>query len=216
MTTLTYVGRSSLQNVDGADKVTGRARYVGDMSVPGMLVGKVLRSPLPHARIIELDVTPALAVPGVRAVITHADFVDHGSFGWPIQDAYILAYRKVRHVGEPVAAVAAVSEEAALAGIAAIRVSYEPLPVVSDTAQALDAGAPLIPEVSPTGRGNLCNTHLLRNGDPDPLIAGAPVVFEVGYDLPHQEHAYLETEGALAIPELDAGGPQAWGVTDLR
>ncbi len=203
MSNLRYVGSPSLQNVDGADKVSGRARYVCDMVVPGMLVAKVLRSPLPHARIAKLDAAPALTVPGVKAVITHADFVDDGNFGWPVKDAYILAVNKVRHVGEPVAAVAAETEAAAIAGLNAIIVEYEPLPVISTVDQAMGPGAPLIPEVSPTGEGNLCNTHILRNGNPARLLAEVPVRFEATYEMPHQEHAYMETEGALAIPEPD-------------
>ena len=202
---LRYVGNPALQNVDGADKVSGRARYVCDMVVPGMLVAKVLRSPLPHARILKLDPAPALAVPGVKAVITHADFVDDGNFGWPVKDAYVLAVNKVRHVGEPVAAVAAETEAAAIAGLNAVVVDYEPLPVISTVDQAMAPDAPQIPEVSPTGKGNLCNTHILRNGDPAPLLTEAPVRFEATYEMPHQEHAYMETEGALAIPEPDGG-----------
>ena len=200
---LRYVGNPALQNVDGADKVSGRARYVCDMVVPGMLVAEVLRSPLPHARIARLDTAPALAVPGVKAVITHADFVDDGNFGWPVKDATILAVNKVRHVGEPVAAVAAETEAAAIGGLNAIIVEYEPLPVIGTVDQAMSPEAPLIPEVSPTGKGNLCNIHILRNGDPAPLLIEAPVRFEATYEMPHQEHAYMETEGALAIPEPD-------------
>lgn len=205
MTKLKYVGSSNLRNVDGIEKVTGQTRYVGDMTVPHMFVAKVLRSPVPHALLTELDATPALEIPGVRAVVTAADFVDQGNYGWPIKDAYILAHRKVRFVGEPIAVVAADNAAAAQAGVDAIVVRYDTLPVVSDPLRALEADASLIPEVSPTGRGNLCNTHLVRNGDPDPLLAAAPAVFEGTYDLPHQEHAYLETEGALAIPEPDGG-----------
>ena len=202
---LRYVGNPSLQNVDGADKVSGRARYVCDMVVPGMLVAKVLRSPVPHARIARLNTAPALAVPGVKAVITQADFVDGGNFGCPVKDAYILAVDKVRHVGEPVAAVAAETEAAALAGIDAIIVEYEPLPVIGTVDQARVPGAALIPKVSPTGQGNLCNTHIVRSGDPARLLTEAPVRFEATYEMPHQEHAYMETEGALAIPEPDGG-----------
>ena len=205
MNKLMYVGNPDLRNVDGIEKVTGEARYVGDMSVPGMLVAKALRSPLPHARITALDVSPALSVPGVVSAITHMDFVDHGNFGWPTKDAYILAYRKVRHVGEPVAVVAAETELAAEAGLAAIIVAYDALPVVSSAAQALDPGAPLVPEVSPTGEGNLCVRHIVRNSDPGPLLNNAPAVLDATYTMPHQEHAYLETEGALAIPEPDGG-----------
>ncbi len=211
MNRLNYVGNPRIQNVEGAEKVTGRAHYVGDISVPEMLIAKVLRSPHPHARIVELDTSPTLKVPGVKSAITHADFVDHGRFGWPVKDAYVLAYRKVRHVGEPIVAIAAESEAAAQAGLEAIVVRYEALPVISDMKRALDPESPPIPETSPTGRHNLCNTHLLRNSEPDPLLAhteeadGTPVVFQATYSLPHQEHAYLETEGALAIPEPDGG-----------
>jgi CO/xanthine dehydrogenase Mo-binding subunit len=77
--------------------------------------------------------------------------------------------------------------------------------VVSDPRLALSPDAPLIPEVSPTGKGNLCEAHLLRNGEPDPLLAEATTVLEGDYSFPHQEHAYLETEGALALPEPDGG-----------
>ncbi len=174
-----YVGNPTVRSVDGPDKVSGRARYVADMSVPGMLHAQVLRSSVPHARIMRLDVTPALRVPGVVAAITHEDFVDHGSFGWPIKDMYILAYRKVRYVGEPVAVVAAETLEAAQAGIAAIVLELEPLPVVGDMTVALDPDMPLIPEQSPTGKGNLCERHIVRNGDPDPILAGCPVVLDV-------------------------------------
>lgn len=205
MSDLKYVGSSKLTNVDGPEKVTGRARYVTDMTMPGMLVAKVLRSPHPHARIVTLDVTPALAVPGIKAAITHADFVDDGSFGWPVQDAYILAHHKVRYVGEAVAAVAAETEAAAEAGLAAIEVTYETLPIVDSVDAALADDAPPIPDNAPTDRRNVCNTHLLRNGDPTDLLAEGPVHFKATYEMPHQEHAYMEVEGALAIPEPDGG-----------
>jgi xanthine dehydrogenase molybdenum-binding subunit len=206
-----YVGDPALQNVDGADKVTGRARYVGDMVLPGMLHARVLRSPLPHARIVRLDVGPALQVPGVVAAITAADFEGHGNFGWPTPDAYVLAHGKVRYVGDPIAAVAAETEAAAQAGIAAIDRELAPLPVVSDPAHALDADAPIIPDhpaplmAGGHGEGNLCERHIVRNGDPDPVLAACPHVLDATYDFPHQEHVYMETEGTLAVPEPDGG-----------
>ncbi len=205
MSKLDYVGRPA-RPVDGLDKVTGRAKYVGDLYFPGMLVAAVLRSPLPHARIARLDVAPALEVPGVVAAITADDFVDHGNFGWPVKDAYILAYQKVRYVGEPIAAVAAETPEAVRAGIAAIRLELEELPPVSEMSAALEPGAPLVPLHPVEGQqGNLCHTHLVRNGDPGPEIAQSAVVLDEVYTCQHQEHAYLETEAALAIPEPDGG-----------
>ncbi len=208
---LRYVGNHKLHNVDGKDKVTGRAKYVGDMVVPGMLYAKVLRSPVPHARIIKLLTEPALAVPGVKAVITHQDFPEHGNFGWPVKDQYVLAYQKVRYVGDAIAAVAAESEAAAQAGIAAIQLELEPLLVVSDMRCALDVDAPIIPAVPATltaggiSEGNLCDRHIVRNGDPDPILIDCAMVVEQTYTFPHQEHAYIETEGVLAIPESDGG-----------
>ncbi len=208
---LRYVGNVALQNVDGIDKVTGRAKYVGDMRVPGMLYAKVLHSPLPHAKIVVLDVSPALEVPGVHAAITCDDFVDQGNFGWPVRDAYILARGKVRYVGEPIAAVAAESEAAAQAGVEAVRLELEPLPVVSDMTQALAPNAPMIPDRPATmlnggtAQGNLCEQHIVRNGDPAPILAQCEVVVDETYTFPHQEHVYLETEGVLAIPEPDGG-----------
>jgi CO/xanthine dehydrogenase Mo-binding subunit/aerobic-type carbon monoxide dehydrogenase small subunit (CoxS/CutS family) len=208
---LKYVGNPKLQNVDGPDKVSGRIKYVGDMRVAGMLYAKVLRSTLPHARIVKLDTGPALAVPGVKAVITHADFVEHGNFGWPVKDNYVLAYGKVRYVGDAIAAVAAETESAAQAGIDAIVLELEPLPVVSDMTRALDPDAPIIPDRPATltdgrlGEGNLCDRHILRNGDPTPVLAECPIILDEVYTFPHQEHAYIETEGVLAIPEPDGG-----------
>lgn len=204
MTELKYVGKRSLPE-DGLEKVTGKARYVGDYYLPEMLHAKILRSPLPHARILKLDTRPALQVPGVLAVITADDFVNHSNFGWPVKDAYALAWKKVRHVGDPVAAVAAESEEAALAGIRAILVEYEALPVIGDIHHALDVDAPIIPDMMAPGTGNLTNTHLVRFGDPDPILEKCDVVLEETYFFKHQEHAYLESEGALAIAEPDGG-----------
>jgi CO/xanthine dehydrogenase Mo-binding subunit len=204
MTELKYVGKRSRPE-DGLEKVTGKARYVGDYYLPEMLHAKILRSPLPHARILKLDTRPALQVPGVLAVITADDFVNHSNFGWPVKDSYALAWKKVRHVGDPVAAVAAETEEAALAGIRAILVEYEALPVIGDIHHALDVDAPIIPDTAAPGTGNLTNTHLVRFGDPDPILEKCDVVLEETYFFKHQEHAYLETEGALAIAEPDGG-----------
>lgn len=203
MTDTTHIGDPALVNVDAPDKVSGRARYINDMIVPGALIAKVLRSPHPHARIAAIDVTPALAIPGVYAAVTHADFVEDGAFGWPVRDATILAAHKVRYVGEAIAAVAAESEAAAQAAIEAITITYEALPVVSSVDEAAAPDAPRVNTRAVSGEGNICNTHLLRNGDPAPLLTEAPVTFDAIYEMPHQEHAYLETEGALAIPAPD-------------
>lgn len=201
----TYIGNPNAPAADGLEKVMGSAKYVGDMQLPGMLHAKALRSPLPHARIARLDVSPALSVPGVKAVITSEDFVDHSAFGWPVHDAFILAYQKARYVGDPIAIVAAESEAAALEGIKAIQLELEPLPVISDPHLALeDHSQPIIPENSGMN-SNLCTTHIVRNGDPAPILAKCPVQLDQTYTFQHQEHAYIETEAALAVPEVDGG-----------
>ncbi len=201
-TGLQYVGDLTMHAVDGLDKVMGEARYVDDIQFKGILHGKVLRSHLPHARITKLDIRPALEVPGVLAAITSEDFVEHGKFGWPVKDAFILAHDKVRYVGDPIAAVAGETEEAALAGLAAIICDLTPLPVVGDMHRSLDEDTPIVPDNSGF-ESNLCISHIVRNGDPNPIIAESPVQIDQTYTFQHQDHAYIETEGALALPELD-------------
>jgi CO/xanthine dehydrogenase Mo-binding subunit len=202
MSELRYVGRAAAAT-DGLEKITGRAKFVADYRLPGMLHAKVLRSPVPHARIAHLNVEPALRVPDVMAAITSHDFVDHGNFFWPVKDRYMLAYQKVTYVGDAIAAVAAETEAAARAGIAAIELELEELPAVFDPREALKPDAPVIPLVPPTGQGNLCDHLIVRYGDPRPIIESSPVVYEGTFSVHHQEHAYLETEAALAIPHQD-------------
>jgi CO/xanthine dehydrogenase Mo-binding subunit/aerobic-type carbon monoxide dehydrogenase small subunit (CoxS/CutS family) len=199
---LKYLGNPDIQAVDGLDKVTGEAKYIDDMRLSDMLFAKVLRSPLPHAQISHLDVSPALKVPGVLAALTSEDFIDHGQLGWPVRDAFILAYQKVRYVGDPIAVVAAETKEAALAGLKAIQFELTPLPVVSDPQHALDPDSPIIPDNSGQD-SNLCLTHIVRNGDPKPILSECPLQLDQTYTFEHQEHAYIETEGALAVPEVD-------------
>lgn len=205
MKKLQFVNNPAVQPVDGLDKVLGKAKYVGDIHLPGMLHAKVLRSKIPHAKINRLNTKPAYDVPGVIAAITSDDFVENGSFGWPVKDAFILAYQKVRYVGDPIAVVAAESEEAALMGIKAIELELEPLPIVSSMRDALAEDTVVIPlEPNPEG-GNLAAAHIVRNGDPTQIIDKAYMNFEGTYYFAHQEHAYLETEGAVALPEPDGG-----------
>lgn len=143
MANLKYIGQPA-QRVDALDKVMGKTKYVGDMSLPGMLYARTLRSEIPHARIVRLDTSPALKVPGVVAVVTSNDFVNHSNFGFPISDMYMLAYEKVRHVGEGIASVAAETPEAALEGVKAIICELEALPGIFDMEKALDPDAPQI------------------------------------------------------------------------
>jgi CO/xanthine dehydrogenase Mo-binding subunit len=211
MAELKYIGKPA-RRVDALEKVLGTAKYTADYRLPGMLHARCLRSDVPHARIVRLDVTPALQVPGVQAAITEKDFVNHGNFGYPVQDMYMLAHEHVRYVGDAIAAVAAENEEALAAGLAAIICELEPLPGVFDPEEALKPDAPLVgqqPWDAPTEpRGNLLVKHIVRKGDPDPLLQESEILLDEHYSTAHQEHAYIETEAAVAVP-----WPGSTGVT---
>src|SRR3972149_6898125 len=124
-----YVGKP-VRRVEGVEKVTGRAVYSVDVEIPGMLFGAVLRSPLPHARIVEIDTSEAKNARGVKAVVTGKDIPF--LFGGMIRDQPLLAIDRVRHVGEPVVAVAATTEAEAQEALEKIKVRYEELPAVFD------------------------------------------------------------------------------------
>ncbi len=205
MSELTYVGKPA-RRVDALEKVMGKAKYIADRKLPGMLHARCLRSEVPHARIVKLDVTPALAVPGVRAVITSEDFFEHGLYGFPVKDKYMLAYQKARYVGEAIAAVAADTPEAALAGVEAIICELEPLPGVFDMEHALDPDAPQVGPDRPDGKHpNFLDNLIVRKGDALKEWAQCPVKLERRYSVMPQEHAYIEPEGALAIPTREGG-----------
>lgn len=200
-----YIGKPATR-VDALEKVLGTAKYLGDYNLPGMLHARALRSEIPHARILKLDITPALKVPGVKAAITHADFVEHGNWGFPTKDQYICAFEKVRHVGEAIAVVAAETPEAAQAGIQAIICELEPLPGVFDMDHALDPDAAPVGPERPDGRHpNFLDMHPVYKGDAEAVLGECDVTTDEVYTTPHQEHAYLETEGALAVPTPEGG-----------
>ena len=211
MPELQFIGKPA-RRVDAFDKVTGRARYVADRKLPGMLHARCLRAELPHARIVRLDVAPALAVPGVCAVITSEDFFEHGWYGFPVKDKYMLAYEKVRHVGEAIAVVAAETPEAAVRGVEAIICELEPLPGVFDPELSLLPDAAQVGPTRPDGKHpNFLDTLIVRSSPAEPgrdaLAAweACPVRIHERYSVVPQEHAYIEPEGALAIPTREGG-----------
>lgn len=209
---LQFVGKPA-RRVDAVEKVLGTAKYVADRTLPGMLHARCLRSPSPHARIVQLDVSPALNVPGVRAVITSDDFFEHGHYGFPVKDKYMLAHEKVRFVGEAIATVAADSPAAALAGVEAIICEMEPLPALFDPEHSLDPDAPQVGPTRPDGESpNFLDRLVVKKRDPEPDGAEASALWqecdvklEQRYTTCPQEHAYIEPEGVLAIPTR-AGG----------
>jgi putative selenate reductase molybdopterin-binding subunit len=137
----------SIPRVDAADKVTGRAKYTADIYLPNMIHGKLLGSPIAHGLVKKIDVSKAKALPGVLAVLTGADVTDTKHGVSPARyDEDVLAKDKVRHVGDPIAAVAAIDEQTAEQAIGLIDVEFEELPVLLDPMEAIADGAPLIHE----------------------------------------------------------------------
>ena len=152
------VGRPEAR-LDGEDKVTGKAVYTVDVELPGMAHGKILRSPYAHARIKRIDARKAEALPGVYAVITRDDQRGLGMFGAAYKDQTIVAIDKVRYVGDPVAAVAAVDEATAEEALNLIDVEYDELPAVTSIEEALAPDAPLVHDSSSSG-GEIDGTTL--------------------------------------------------------
>ncbi|MDM0019618.1 xanthine dehydrogenase family protein molybdopterin-binding subunit [Variovorax saccharolyticus] len=184
--------------VNARAKVLGRAQYAGDLKVAGMLHGAVLRSPYPHARIVAIDTSAALALPGVKAVLTGAD-APRATWGVHHKERRILAEGVVRFAGEEVAAVAAASEEIARDALDHIQVEYEELPAILLPEEALDDEAP---GVHP-GRNNVSHEIRFERGDPDAGFASADLVHEATYTTHAQYPGYLEPMATVAALEPD-------------
>ena len=183
----------SVPRIDALDKVTGRAAYVGDLEVPGMLHGKILRSPLPHAVVKEIDVRKALKLPGVVAVLTRDDLEGLDPFyGAVVRDRPFIATDKVRYQGEPVAAVAAVDLSTAEEALDLIQVKYDELPVISDTVGALMDGEATVHET------NLCNQSGYEWGDVTNAFAKADHVFDDTFTFPMVYHYSMEPHAVIA------------------
>ncbi len=183
---------------DIPDKVHGRLAYLTDARRPDMLVGRILRAGLPHARILAIDTREAEALPGVVAVVTHRDVPGLNGYGIMVQDQPAFCDSLVRYAGDAVAAVAAVDAATAQAALARIRVTYEPLPVL-DTPEA--ALAPDAPQLHP--EGNLRREIRFSRGDAAAALATCAHVVEDTYVTPRQMHGFMETEGGWAMVEPD-------------
>jgi CO/xanthine dehydrogenase Mo-binding subunit len=187
----------SFPKPDARAKASGRALYAGDIARPGMLYGKILRSPHAHAKVVAIDVSGAVAMPGVKAVVTSADIPGQNRIGMTgAKDQRVLADDRVRFYGEAVAAVAADTREAAKAALGRIKVTYEELPVLETTDAALAPGAPQIGDAA----GNICLHRKIVKGDWKKGLEEADVVVEGEYRTAPVEHAYIEPEAVLAEP----------------
>lgn len=188
------VGKSILA-LGAKEKAMGNAEYVTDMQLPGMLYGKVLRSPYAHAKIISIDTSKAKKLPGVKAVITYED-TPKIQFGTGINDDwYILAKDKVRFVGDEVAAVAAIDEETAEAALELINVEYEELPAILHFENSLQEGAPVIHDDHPD---NIASVTRVKRGDVEKAFEEADLIVEDTYYTSQVYQAYLETKAAVA------------------
>jgi 4-hydroxybenzoyl-CoA reductase subunit alpha len=190
------------RKVDAMERMRGITRYTDDLKLPGLLHGKIKRSPHAHARIVSIDTSRALAMPGVHAVVTGRDFlIPYGIIPWT-PDENALALDKVLHVGDGVAAVAAVDEDTAIEALDAIEVVYELLPAYFDPEQSLDPSTVQINPYSKTG--NLSKKVLLEFGDVDAQLAAADVVIEGEYFFEGTTHAAIEPHCAMAHVERGA------------
>ena len=188
---LKYVGHN-VARVDGIDKVTGKAKFVGDITIPGMLQGKILRSTYPHARLASIDASRAEALPGVIAVLTASDIVDLNSIynGRPV-----IATNKVRYVGEPVAAVAAVDLATAEEAMSLVQVEYEELPAVIGIDAALKKDAQLIHQEK---AGNIGTHEKVTRGDVEEGFSLSDEVVEDTFTFPMVYHYAMEPHSVVA------------------
>ena len=193
------IGRN-VRRIDAPGKVSGRLKYAGDMTMPGMLHVQVLRSPHPHARIVSIDTSAAEAMDGVEAVITSKDVPGQDGFGVFVHDQPVMARDKVRYVGEAVAAVAAEDMATARRALGAIKVVYAPLPAVFDPVVAMSDGAPAVHDYAPD---NITKHIPIRVGDVDAGFTASDLVVEEHYTTQAIEHAYLEPEAGLAYVDHD-------------
>lgn len=207
-----YIGKG-VPRIDADEKVTGQARYVSDMSMPGMLHAKMLTSPVAHAKIKKIDTSKAKALDGVAAVLTGEE-LDY-NVGLYLVDKRILARDKVRYQGEPVAAVAAETLEIAEKAIKLIEVEYELLKPLLDVEESFNEKENLIhPDLGnyshlkaaffPQPGSNICHVSKIRKGDIEKGFEEADVIVEREYNNPSVQHVPMETHGAIV----------QWGVSD--
>src|SRR5918995_6026536 len=198
----------SVKRADGIPKVTGEFAYSSDLFAAGMLWGHTLRSPHAHALIKELDISEAVAMPGVHAVLTHEDVPGEKRYGLEFADQPVLAFERVRYYGEPIVVVAAEHPEQARRAAARIRVEFEPLDPVVDPERATEQ-EPIHSQRWTDGHGyrddpraNVVRTLTIRHGDPD---AHGAVSVEGVYELGIQDQAFLGPESGLAVPDGEGG-----------
>src|ERR1043166_7504539 len=216
--------------IDAVERVSGRINYVLNFELPGMLVGKILRSPFPHARIVAMDASRAERLSGVAAVLTRDDFGSGkpftGKYGRIFRDQTVVAFEKVRFVGDPVAAVAANNLDIAEEALSLIEVDYEELPAIFDEEEALKPIAPLVHDPRPEqqqifskliqdlpGGNNVCSHFKLRRGDVEEGFRQADFVFEDVFHSPAAQHVPLEPH--VTVAQYFQGSLAIWTSTQM-
>ena len=214
---LKYIGTRS-RRPDGWDKVTGKAKYGADVYAPGMLHGAIVRSPHAHAKIVKIDASKALALDGVKAVVTREDFTAEVTGGtWNILEN-VMAGEKALYDGHAVAAVAATSALIARDAAKLVEVTYEPLPHVTDVDKAMEDGAPVIREgqqskTVPAGsHPNVVGYHEYDYGDLDAGFAAADLIVEDSFTTEAVHQGYIEPHACLATLGADGKG-ELWCCT---
>ena len=206
-----------MRKIEGLDKSTGRAVYTDDIVLPGMLHGKILRSPYPHARIVSIDVSEAKKLEGVHAVITGEDIpTKYGIIPWTA-DEYPLCTNRVRYIGDGVAAVAAVDEDRAIRALELIQVEYEELPAFLDPYEALaaDGSTPYVHEPRKEGgNGNVTKQVQLEFGEVDELMVGSDVIVEGQYFFEGSTHTPIEPHCAIGLWD-GVGKLTVWSATQV-
>ncbi|MFC1962613.1 xanthine dehydrogenase family protein molybdopterin-binding subunit [Chloroflexota bacterium] len=201
----------SVTRCDAVDKAVGRAKYGGDIHLHGMLQGKILHSPYAHARIIRIDTSRAEKVIGVKAVITGED-TGSARTGRFVKDQTILAWGRVRHMGEAVAAVAAIDKDTATEALQLIRVDYEELPAVFDPVEAMEPGAAIVHEelssyssLTPLhSKGNVLDECYIKEGNVEEAWALADIIHEDSYTTQAVHHTFIQPHEAVA--QVDSSG----------
>ncbi len=194
----------SVRRIDGVPKVKGAFSFASDLWAEGMLWGHTVRTPHPHARILSIDISKAMATPGVHAVLLAGDIPGKKTFGLEFADQPVLAWDRVRYAGEPVAVLAATDPETARRAAGLVAVTYEVLSAVTDMEQALDGAAPRVHEF-----GNVLRHLRIVHGDP---ATPAEVWVEGYYETGVQDQAMLGPEAGLAVP-VDGGGVDLYVAT---
>lgn len=196
-----------VHRIEGVAKATGSASFCGDISLPGMVVGKILRSPYPHARLLHVDTSKAQRLKGVKAVICGKDTAGK-AYGWFAEDEHALAIDKVRYIGDEVAAVAAVDSDLADEALELIKVDYEVLPAVFSPEEAMKPEAPRIHDA----HGNCERKIYLEHGDVDEGFILSDKVFEDKFATQFVIHGSLEPHICVASWE-PSGRLTVWATT---